>query len=184
MDNSVKKLTMMLEPLVFDLDDQKAYLEERKKELENVSRFLAYTKDNVDMVGIYADQDLVLSCLPNIYCDKDEYKASCYLLKSEDENIRSLPQFAKARNLVSDIVEYFKLYKSELMVETQDLKKSCDAKEVEKKYYDIFTSPHPLVNDVDEFKNLLDTHNIQDDDKINILLYTIKNNIKQYGIKE
>ncbi len=180
MDNSVRKLTMMLEPLVSDLDDQKRLLEERKEELENVSRLVAYTKDNVDMVSVYADQDLIMDNLFKIYCDKDEYKASCYLLQSEDENVKCLPQYEKAHDLVCDIVEFFKLYKAELGVETQDLKKSCEEKEIEKKYYDIFKSDEPHVEDVNEFKMMLDNHDMSNEDKIEILLYTIKSNLKNY----
>lgn len=183
MDDSVKKLIMILEPLVSNLTKDKEYLEERKKELENVSRLLAYTKDNVEMVSVYADQDLILNNLSKIFCDKDEYKASCYLLKSDDENVKNLPQFTKARELIVDLIEYFKIYKSELIVETQDLKNSCDTKEIEKKYYDMFNSSNVYIDNIEEFKELLDTHDINREDKIQILLYTIKKNNEYYGIE-
>lgn len=180
MDNSVKRLTMMLEPLIFDLEDQKRYLEEKKEELENVSRLVAYTKDNVDMVSVYADQDLITDNLEKIHCDKNDYKACCYLLQSEDESVKRLPQYEEAHNLVIDIVEYFKLYKAELMVETQEIKTRCEEKEIEKKYYNILKNKYPYIEDISEFKNLLDTHDITDEDKINILMYVIKNNLRKY----
>ena len=180
MDNSVKKLITMLEPLVFDLEDQKNLLENRKNELENVSRFVAYTKDDVDKVSVYADQNMIINNLSKIYCDKDTYKASCYLLQSEDESVKSLPQYKKAHELVGDIVELFKLYKSELVVETQDIKKICEKKEIEKKYYEIFKNKDPFVEEVFEFKEMLDSHNVSTDDKIALLLYTIKSNLKRY----
>ena len=130
MDNSVRKLVEMLEPLIFDIDDLKQYLSEREKELENVSRMLAYTKDNLDMVGIYADQDLIINSLPRISSSKEEYRASCYLLNSGNENVKSLPQYKKAHDLISDIIECFKLYKAELIVETGDIKKQVHEKEI------------------------------------------------------
>lgn len=179
-DNSIKKLVNILEPRVWDLDDQKKYLEKEKDELESVSRFIAYTKDNTEMVSIYADQELITSNLDKIYCSIDEYKASCYLLKSEDETIKKLPQYTKAKDLINDIVEYFKFHKSELLVETQDLKKKCEQKEIEKKYYDILSSANPFIENIKEFRELIDQYDLKDEDKINILITILKNNILNY----
>ena len=182
MDNSVNKLIGILEPLIANLEERKEHLSERKEELENVSRLLAYTKDNIDMVGVYADQDLILNNLSKINTDKDEYKASCYLLKSENESIKNLPQYKEAYNLISDLIEFFKLYKAELIVETQDLEKNCQKKEIEKKYYDILKEPTPFIDDVREFRDVLDSHTLSNDDKINILIYAIKNNALKYEV--
>ena len=180
--DSVNRLAEKLEPLIRDLDDDKEFLSNQKEELENVSRLLAYTKDNIDMVGVYADQELIVSNLSKINTDKDEYKASCYLLKSENENIKSLPQYKKAHDLISDIIEYFKLYKAELMVGIKNLEESCAKKEIEKKYYNILKEENPFNKDVDEFRELLDNHSVPNNDKIEILLYTINSNGKKYGI--
>ncbi len=179
-DNSIKKLVHILEPLVWDLDDQKKYLSNMKEELENVSRFLAYTKDNLDMVGVYADQDIILNNLEKIYCSKDEYKASCYLLKSEDESVKNLPQYEKAQNLISDIIEFFKLHKAELLVEIQDMKEKCQRKEIEKKYYDILSSSNPYIEDIKEFEDIMNSHGLNNSDKISILIKLINNNVLNY----
>ena len=182
MNNSVNLLVGVLEPLIADLDEKKNILSEKKDILENVSRLLAYTKDNVDMLGTYDDQDLIINNLDKLNTDKDEYKASCYLLKSENDNIKNLPQYKKAYNLICDIIEYFKLYKSELSVETQDLEKNCAKKEMEKKYCDILKEDTPYIDDVEEFKGLLNDQTISNKDKIDILLYVINNNKIKYGI--
>lgn len=184
MDNSVKKLVDLLEPLISDLDEQKSELEEQKSELENVSRMLAYTKDNYDMVSIYADQDLILNCLPKINSDKEAYRASCYLLNSENEDVKKLPQYKQAYNLISDIVEYFKLYKAELIVATGDLEKTCHEKELAKKYYNIFADPADLfVPDVKEFNTFLEHQKLSEEDIINILMFVLKSNIVKYSKK-
>lgn len=184
MDNSVKKLVDLLEPLIVDLDDQKRYLGEQKDELENVSRMLAYTKDNFDMVSIYADQDLILNCLPKINSDKEEYKASCYLLSSESEEVKKLPQYAEAYNLISDIIEYFKLYKAELVVEVGGLEKTCKEKELAKKYHGILADTvNPFVSDVKEFNDFIERQDLSNEDKIDILMYVLKSNMKEYTEK-
>ena len=94
-DDCIKNIVTILEPLVEDLEDKKRILSDRKKELEEVSRLIAYTKDNVEMVGIYADQDIIINNLDKLKCSKEDYKASCYLLKSESEHVKVLPQYAQ-----------------------------------------------------------------------------------------
>lgn len=183
MDSSVKKLVGLLEPFIADLDEEKRELSEKKGELENVSRMLAYTKDNIDMVGIYADQDLIINCLEKINSNKDEYRASCYLLNSESDDVKKLPQYEKAFNLISDIIEYFKLYKAELIVENGETEKEVLEKELAKKYYDIFSSTNSFIGDTKEFNDFLDKYELNDEDKINILIYAIENNYKEYAKK-
>ena len=182
MNNSVNLLVGVLEPLVADLEEKKKELAEKKELLENVSRLLAYTKDNFDMLGVYADQDLILDNLEKINTDKDEYKASCYLLKSENDSIKNLPQYKKAYELICDIIEYFKLYKAELIVNTQSLENECHKKDIEKKYCDILKEEAPYVENVDEFEELLNSQTISSEDKIDILLYVINNNNLKYGL--
>ena len=177
-DNSVKKLIELLEPLIFDLDEKKRLLIESKNELENVSRMLAYTKDNIDMIGIYADQDLILNNLSKVGSNKEEYRASCYLLNSESEDVKKLPQYEKARDLINNIFEYFKLYKAELIVDTGELEKECEEKEMAKKYYNILANANLFVSDTVEFNSFLDRYELKDEDKINILIYVIESNIK------
>ena len=182
MNNSVNLLVGVLEPLVSDLEEKKTALKEKKSILDNVSNLLACTKNNADMLGTYSDQNLILDNLANINTDKDEYKASCYLLKSENDSIKNLPQYKKAYGLICDIIEYFKLYKSELMVETEELEKKCSKKELEKKYCDILKQDTPYIDNVEEFKKLLNEQLLSNKDKIEILLYVINSNKLKYGI--
>lgn len=182
-NDSVRKLVGILEPLIEDLDEQKRLLAERKDELESVSRFIAYTKDNIEMVGIYADQDIVLNMLDKLMITPEDYKASCYLLKSESDSVKALPQYEKAYNLISDIVEYFKLHKADLLVEIQELTLICERKEMEKKYSNILNSSNPLVEDIGEFTDFINNHSLDKEDIINILYSTIRSNIVNYGIK-
>lgn len=182
-DDSVKKIILILEPLISDLEEQKKKLSERREELERVSRFIAYTKDNLETVGVYAEQDLIIDSLGFLNIDKDDYKACCYLLKGENENIKKLPQYMRAYNLVSDIIEYFKLHKAELIVEIQELDNLCAKKELEKKYYDILSSPTPLVEDNKEFVEFLKEHGLLDEEIVSVLYSTISNNVINYGLK-
>ena len=179
-DNSIRKLVTILEPRVWDLNDQWKLLSNKKDELENVSRFVAYTKDNYEMVGIYSDQDLVTSKFDELDLDVDDYKASCYLLKSSDENVKRLPQYEKALDMIKEIINYFIQYKATLQEEIQDMNIMCQKKEIEKKYYDILSSSNPYIENIKEFREIIDEHILNDKDKINILVQILKNNISNY----
>lgn len=183
MNDYIKKLTNDLELLIADLDEKHEELSSKKEYCERVSRFLAYTNGDVNLVGIYADQDLIINCLDKVNSTKEMYKASCYLLKSSDDSVRSLPQYKEANDYILGLINYFKNDKSDLLTDIQNLEKICREKEIEKKYYDIFTSTNPLVEDVMEFREFLDKHVVNDEEKVNILLYTIDNNVINYREK-
>lgn len=180
MNEYVKKLTDSLEPLIVDLDDKQMELNQKKEKLESVSRFLAYVNGDVNLVGIYADQELILENLDKLNSNKDEYKASCYLLESSDESVQMLPQYREANLYILELINYFKRNKSELTLEIQELERVCHEKELNKKYYELFIDENPLVSDVKEFEEFLDSHSITDDEKINLLVYTIKSNVLNY----
>ena len=182
-DDSIKSIVTILEPLVNDLEDKKNILADRKTELEGVSRLVAYTKDNVEMVGIYADQDIILNNLDKLKFTKDDYKASCYLLKSESDKVKVLPQYTKAYNMIGDIVEFFKWHKAELIDEINELSSICEKKEIEKKYYDILSCPNPLVEDSKEFVDFMNDHGLDNQEIIKILYRIIHDNIVNYELK-
>lgn len=180
MNDYVKKLVESLEPLILDLDDKLIELRMEKEKFENVSRFLAYVNNDVNLIGIYANQNLIQENLDNIGSTKEEYKACCYLLQNEDEGIKSLPQYKDAEQFMLKLINYFKTSKIELSNRIQELESICKEKTLNKKYYEIFSKTNPLVEDIDEFKDFLDKHTIGDDEKINLLVYTINNNVLHY----
>lgn len=185
MENSVsiKNLVTILEPLVEDLDEKKRMLSDKKSEFESVSRLIAYTKDNIEMVGIYADQDIIINNLNKLNYNIEEYKASCYLLESQSDKVKILPQYKEAYDSISSIIEYFKSYKAQLALEMQDLSITCETKELEKKYYDILSSPNPLVENIHEFVSFMKKHDIKNEEIITILYSTIYNNMVNYELK-
>ena len=183
MNNSIKMLTTSLEPLIADLDEKHVELNDKKEYYERVSRFLAYTNGDVNLVGIYADQELIIDNLDRINSDKNKYKACCYLLKSSDDSVKNLPQYKEANEFILSLMNLFKNDKNDLLIEIQNLEKVCREKDIEKKYYDAFINETPHVDDVLEFREFLDKHVLNDEEKINILIYTIDNNIINYNGK-
>lgn len=184
MNEYVKKLTTSLEPLIEDLDEKLTVLNEKKEKFESVSKFLSYVKDDVNLVGIYADQDLILEHLANVDSDKNEYVASCYLLKSEDESVKALPQYKKAYSFVENLINYFKDCKEKLNTEILELEDVCAEKKLDKKYYELFSKENPFVTDVSEFTSFLEKRALDDEQRINMLIYTINSNMLAYTGKK
>ena len=183
MKDFVKRLTIELEPLIADLPEKSRTLELKKEELENVSRFLAYVNGEVHLVGIYANQEIIFNSFDALHTNKEEYKASCYLLESEDNNVRNLPQYKKACDYIMNIIDYFKECKVRLIEEINELEAVCKEKKLEKKYYNILSSDNPYISDTEEFTKFLSEHEINDTDEIEILMYIISNNVLNYNEK-
>ena len=176
----VKMLTTSLEPLIVDLDERLEELKDKKEKMESVSRFLAYTNGDVNLVGVYADQNLILENLENINSNKEEYKASCYLLRSNDENVKALPQYQAANMYIVGLINYFKVEKTTLASEINELERVCEDKTLEKKYYEIFNNSCPFIENVEEFIAFLDKHTISEDEKVQLLIYAINSNMENY----
>lgn len=169
-----------LEPLICDLNEKLQELDYKKEKLEKVSRFIAYINNDVHLVGIYADQELIYDNLENIDSNKAEYKACCYLLENDNENIKKLPQYIEANNYILNLINYFKKCKNDLTSDIQELEKCCHNKKIEKKYYDMFSENKVFVKDTQEFEKFLDEHEIEINDKIQLLKHAINSNIKKY----
>ncbi len=180
MSDYIRRLLVLLESLIYNLDEKIRELDYKKEILEKVSRFVAYTNGDVHLVGIYADQEVIIDNLENIGSNKDEYKACCYLLKNDDGNIRGLPQYEQATAYINNLINYFKKSKADLMNEIQNLEIECKRKKIEKKYYDMLSNNNLYVTDIEEFEKFLDEHEISKDDKIQLILFAIKRNIEKY----
>ena len=180
MSDIVNKIVDLLKPTINDLDAKKKELSIKKQTLSEVNEMLDEVKDDVTKVSKYKNQELIVSNLDDIKSTEKEYRACCYLLSNEEKEIRSLPQYLEATNYIERLINYFKKLKEELTLEVSELQVVCDDKEINKKYYEILSSNNPIISDANEFRNLLDRQELSDDEKIDLLVYVLKNNVNSY----
>lgn len=180
MNGFVNKLIDLLEPTINDLDDNLKELSEKQNSLNEINKMLDEVGDDVGKVGTYENQDLILNHLSNLNTNEKEYRACCYLLNSKDKNVCMLPQYIESSNYISRLINYFKKKYEELALDVADLKVVCDTKKINKKYLEIFKEENPVISDTVEFRNFLDNQELSSEDKINLLIYTIKSNINSY----
>lgn len=180
MSDIVNKLVDLLKPTINDLDTKKEELAIKNKTLSEVNEMLDEVNDDVTKVSKYKNQELIVSNLDDIKSTEREYKSCCYLLDSVDEKIKTLPQYIEASNYIERLINYFKKLKEKLSLEVSELQVVCEEKELNKKYYEILSKDNPVVNDASEFRNLLDRQELSDSDKIDLLVFVLKNNVNSY----
>ena len=180
MDDYVRRLVEALEELVSNLDEKLQELDQKKELFEKVSRFVAYINGDVHLVGRYPDQELVDDYLKKMNYNQEDYKACCYLLKNDDDNVKNLPQYNTAVGYMMDIIEFYKNLKVNLIENIQILGEECQKKRIEKKYYDMFYQDKLYVLDIREYEQFLDEHTTDISDKVNLLLFAIKKNVEKY----
>ena len=183
MNAYASKLIDLLNPTIIDLEDKLNELSTKKESLDEIGEMLSKVGDDVIKVGDYENQELIIRHLPNINTNEKEYRASCYLLKSVDKNIQSLPQYIESSNYIERLINYFKKQYDDLKDDVSELENICSEKKLNKKYLEIFSEEKPLVLDTLEFSDFLEKQKLTDEDKINLLIYTIQCNVDGY-IKE
>lgn len=180
MNEIVNKLISLLKPTIKDLDEVKKDLSCKTKTLNDVIDMLDKINNDVTKVPKYANQELILSNLNNINTTEREYNACCYLLNSEKKDIKSLPQYIEASNYIERLINYFKKMEEELALSVSELEVVCNEKSLNKKYYEIFNSECPVVDNTEEFRELIDKQELTNSEKINLLIYTINSNLNSY----
>lgn len=183
MSESVGKLIELLKPTIIDLDDKLRELSTNKDILEEIGEMLKEVGNDPRKIGDYKNQDLIIDNLKCINTNEKEYKACCYLLSSNDKNIQLLPQYIESSNYIERLINYFRKKYEELALYASELEVECDEKRMNKKYYEIFGNDNSFVDDTEEFTKFLEDKELTNNDKIDLLVYTIKNNVTNY-IKE
>ncbi len=184
MNDYLNNLINLLKPTVCDLDDMLNLLELEKSNLDNVTKLLKWVNDDVSKMGSYEDQNLIITNLKNVNSNETEYKACCYLVNSDDKNICLLPQYLESSNYIERLINYFKKWREDLLLKVAELEITCSDKKMNKKYLEIFEKENPVITDVDEFSEFLEKQELSDDNKISLLVYTIKNNVSFYLEKD
>ncbi len=180
MDSFMEKLIGKLEPTISDLDEVLKDLDIKKEELDIISDMLDYINNDIKKFSQYTNQNIIMDYLGKIDSDEKEYNANCYLLESDREEVKNLPQYNKAKEFFNKLLTYFKARKDELSVEVEELTNIVDEKKLNKKYILIFKEEKPLVDDVDEFDAFIRKQEIDTEDKIMIMKQIIKNNVDSY----
>jgi len=176
----IKKFLSNLEIIISDIDYQKEELDKFREQLEDVTNFLEYVDDDIKKIGTHNNQKLIHENLPDLDLDVDKYQAMVYLVETDNLNIQSMPQYVSAVNYMKELVENFKILKTNLIDLIEKNNNDYEYKVTAQKYYEIFKNEVFYVEEPKEFVKFLLTVDLSEEDVKNILSYTIKNNVEYY----
>ena len=107
-------MTRLIEKLslsITDLEEKKDELEKQHDILDKYNEISDYVGSEAKKLGTSPNQEVIIDELKNIDSNEKEYKAYCYLLESDDDNIKILPQYKNARSYLETLINYLKRYR-------------------------------------------------------------------------
>lgn len=183
----VDEMLSYLEPIIKDIDSAKNILDTLIYENNSILSFLSCVDNDPANIEKFSNQQFIINNLEHVASNEQEYKANLYLVKSNNDSIKNLPQFQNAFNYFNNIINHFNRRADELKIEVVDMERTYEYKTICKKYYNIFRYKKQ-IEDVDEFIEFLRKFDsISLEDKTGLVLYLLNSNLEYYktnsGIK-
>ncbi len=186
MNDSLVKLLLYIEPKISDIQDIRIETKSLRDVQETLNELIDLgTNSYYDILNFY-DQDFIIRTI-KISQDAtinnvDDYLSSSYLLKTNDINIKELPQYKKAITYMEKLFTYLSNLSHKINLEYESLKEKLEKLEILNKYSIILKKNNIYIEDVDEFLLFLNLIEIPIIDKLNILILINEYNVRNYTI--
>ena len=138
-DNSLAKLLDNIEPKILNIEENRVELKALKNVQRTMEELIENANDSYHEILNFYDQDFVKRAIMinNSNCEEmiQKYDSSKYLLKTEDSNLKELPQYQEALIFVEDLYKYlYGLFES-INLEFEEKKEKLEIQELYNKYY-------------------------------------------------
>lgn len=175
----IDKLLSIMKPFVENIENDLSNLNEKKDYLIEMNDIITNVDNDVfNLLDI--DDDKIELYLDNIESNKNEYLANKYILKSDLDEIKQMPQYIDAKKYLDKFYKSLLNNHEELEKKYEILKQEYENKELINKYYFMFNSENIFVDDVDEVKSVFDILDISLEDRIETLIIILKKNNCSY----
>ena len=184
MNNSLAKLLAYIEPKIANIGDARIEVKSLSEVLKTILEIVELGRHSYLEILDYYDQDFIIRSLKLCGNNSDnlisKYKSTKYLLENQNKDIVELPQFKDATKFIENLINY--LNDLSLRIKSEYQEKSDNLKELElfNKYYLVLKSSSIFIVDADEFLLFLEKLNLSLEDRLKILIYANKCNIKKY----
>lgn len=183
-DNSLRTLLEDIKPKIANIEENRLEKSSLSNVYETIKELVELGEESYDNILNFYDQEFIIKAIKINNQDYDsiinKYQSSRYLLKSKNPSLKDLPQYEEALDYIGKLYKYlcdlYKQIKLDLDSKTDDLK----VKELLNKYYIILNKNNIFIKDADEFLAFLELNQLSIEDKINILKFINKCNIKNY----
>lgn len=175
----IDKLLSIMKPFVENIENDLISLNEKKDYLNEMNDIITNVDNDVLNILNISDNKIELY-LDNIESNKNEYLANKYILKSDLDEIKQMPQYIDAKKYLDKFYKSLLNNHEELEKEYEILKQEYENKELINKYYLMFSSGNIFIDDVDEVKSVFDILDISLEDRIETLIIILKKNNCSY----
>lgn len=169
MSDIVIKYIELMKPYINDLAKREEELANKEELLNLLCRFFDYTNNDYLKILSFDNEDFIKEFINNNNYDYDKYKAYKYILESDIETLKYMPQYVEANNYLESI--YNDLLKNKEMISNQynELDNSYHKCSLINKYYNMFINKEFVINDLDEIKELFSYFDLSLEEKNEIL---------------
>lgn len=184
MNDSLHKLLEYLEPKIENIQENRFEIKSLGNVYETIKEIVELGRKSPFEILDYYDQDFIIKAIKisnhDIERRVERYKTSRYLLINKNQNIRELPQYKEALNYLESLFEYLSSLYLEIELDYETKKNKLKTQELLNKYYLLLKRNNIFIKETEEFIKFLDLCEISYDDKLNVLIFINKCNIKNY----
>ena len=185
MNDSLAKLLAYIEPIILNIHDNRIEVKALKSVYDSIKELIELGKNSYLDILEYYDQDFIVKAIKikssnveNNWISK--YETSKYLLKNQNSNLKDLPQYKEAIQFMETLFTYLCNLYQEISLEYESKNDNLQQQELFNKYYILFRKNNIFITDIWEFLTFLDLTKISLEEKLDILIFVNKCNIKNY----
>lgn len=184
MNDSLAKLLECLESKIQDIHENRIELKSLSEVYETIKEIVDLGENSYLDILDYYDQEFIIKAIKISGHDAKKYVNNYiktrYLLKNQNEYLKDLPQYKEAIIFMEKLFKYlYGLYQN-IKLEYETKEQNLKIQELFNKYYILLRKNNIFIEDIQEFLTFLDLSNIENKDKLNILILITKNNTRNY----
>ena len=182
MNDSVLRLLANIEPRISKIQENRIEIKSLSEVYKTISEIIDLGKKSYLEILDYYDQEFIIRCIKihgrNTKNLINKYKTSRYLLKNRDKNMQELPQFKDSILYMESLFKYLYSLYEKIKIEYTEKSDNLKTQELLSKYYIILKKESIFIEDSEEFLTFLDLAEIDNADRLNILIFINKCNVK------
>ena len=183
MNNNLKELLEVIRPKIQNIDENRVECEALKKVADTMQELVERGSSYKEIFDFY-EQEFIFKAIKIGNSNADElierYLGAKYLLSNDNETLHEMPQFKEAEKFMGELYEYLCGLNENIILDYETKSENLKVQEIFNKYYGILNKEEIFVKDIDGFIEFLDLNELEPEQKLDILVYINKCNIKKY----
>ncbi|MBQ8892214.1 MAG: hypothetical protein IJ068_05105 [Bacilli bacterium] len=183
MNNNLRKLLEVIEPEIRNINENRVETEALRKVSETMKELVELGVSSKKIFDFY-DQEFIFKAIKIGNSNADDlinkYQSSKYLLQNDNEDLCELPQFKEALSFMGELYQYLCGLNEKIVLDYETKNENLKVQEIQNKYYGLLNRNDIFIKDIEEFITFLDLNKLDIEERLDILIYINKCNIKNY----